>query len=80
MCYVHTLKVCHYVVHYVSVMDLRFQTGTVNVHANALNLNNQFLTLLYVYIAAAKNCTLHMVLVICTTNFRVVQLMYRLLH
>ena len=40
------LKVCHYAVHYVSVMVGRFQTGTVNVHPHALNLNNQLLTLL----------------------------------
>ena len=31
--------------HDVSVMDGRFQTGTVNVHTNALNLNIQYLTL-----------------------------------
>ena len=40
------LNVCHYAVHDVSVMDVRFQTGTVNVHAHALNLNNQYRTLL----------------------------------
>ena len=43
------LKVCHYAVHYVSVMDGRFQTGTVNVHHHALNINNQYPTLLKVY-------------------------------
>ena len=43
------LKVCHYAVHYVSVMYSRFQTGTVNVTAHALNLNNQYTTLLKGY-------------------------------
>ena len=33
----YTLKVGHYAVHYDIVMDRRFQTGTVNVHAHALN-------------------------------------------
>ena len=47
------LKVYHYAVHYVSVMDRRFQTGTVNVQAHALNLNNQYPTLLKVYKAVA---------------------------
>ena len=32
-----------------SVLDLRFQTGTVNFHAHAFNLNNQYHTLLKVY-------------------------------
>ena len=40
MCYVHTLNICHYAVHEVSVMDGRLQIGTVNFHAHALNLNN----------------------------------------
>ena len=40
------LKVCHYAVHDVSVINGRFQTVTVNVHANALNLNSRFLTFL----------------------------------
>ena len=35
------LNVCHYAVHDVSVLYGRFQTGTVNFHANTLNLNNQ---------------------------------------
>ena len=43
------LKVCHYSVHCVSVVVGRFQTGTVNVHAHALNLTNQYPTLLKVY-------------------------------
>ena len=43
------LKVCHYAVHYVSVMDGRFLTGTVNVHALALILNIKYPTLLKVY-------------------------------
>ena len=46
VCYVHMLNAFHYAVHDVSVMDERFQTGTVNVHNHALNLNNQYLTLL----------------------------------
>ena len=46
------------------------------VHAHALNLNNQYLTLLFVYKPSAWTSTLHTVLVICTTSFRVVQLMY----
>ena len=40
------LNKCHCAVHEVRVMDGRFHTGTVNVHADALNLNNQYLTLL----------------------------------
>ena len=53
LCYVHTLKVCHYAVHYVSVMDGKFQTSTVNIHSHTLNLNNQYPTLLKVYKPAA---------------------------
>ena len=49
----------------------------VNVFAHALNLNNQYLTLLYVYKPAAWTSTLHTVLLICTISFRVAQLMYR---
>ena len=49
---------------------------TVSDYAHALNLKNQYLTLLYVYKPAAWNSTLHTVLVVCTTSFRVVQLMY----
>ena len=49
---------------------------TVNVQAHALNLNNRYLTLLQVYKAAGWTSTLHTVLVICMTSFRVVQLMY----
>ena len=33
----YAYKVCHYPVVYVSVMDGSFQTGTVYVHAHALN-------------------------------------------
>ena len=58
-------------------MVVRFQTVRVNVHANALNFKNQYLTLLKVYRPAAWTSTLHTVLVICTTSFRFVQLMYR---
>ena len=43
------LNVCPYAVHYVSVMYGRFKTGTVSVHALALNLNNQYPTMLKVY-------------------------------
>ena len=71
------LKGCHYAVHYISVIHSRFQTGTVYVHAHALNLNNQYPTLLKVYKLAAYISTLHKVLVIFTTSFIVVQLMYR---
>ena len=49
---------------------------TVNVHAHTLNLNKQYLTLLKVYKPAAWTSTLRTFLVICTTSFRVVQLMY----
>ena len=44
--YVHTPNVCHGALHDVSVMDGKFQTGILNVHAHALNLNIQYLTLL----------------------------------
>ena len=80
LCYAFTLKVYNYAVHYVSVMYGRFQTGIVNVRAHALNLNNQYHTLLKVYKSAALNSTLQTVLVICTISFRVVQLMYRLIR
>ena len=53
---------------------------TVNGYAHALNLSNQYLTLLLVYKPAAWSSTLHTVFVICTRSFRVVQLMYRPLH
>ena len=33
----YTHKVCDYAVHYVSVIDGRFQTGTVNAYAHTLN-------------------------------------------
>ena len=49
MRYVHTLNVCHYAVHDVSVLDGSCQTGTVNFHANAFILNNQYSTLLKAY-------------------------------
>ena len=78
--YVHMLNVCHDAFYNVCVMDGRFQTFRVNVHAHALNLDDQYLTLLKVYKPAAWTSTLHMVLVRCTTSFRVVQLMYRPLH
>ena len=44
--YVHTPHVCHDALHDVSAMDEGFQTGIVNVLAQALNLNIQYLTLL----------------------------------
>ena len=44
--YVHTPNVCHDAQHDVSAMDEGFQTGIVNVLAQALNLNIQYLTLL----------------------------------
>ena len=50
---------------------------TVNDYPHTLNLNNQCLTLLKVYKPAAWTSTLDTVLVICSTSFRVVQLMYR---
>ena len=75
--YVHSLNVRHDALHEVSVMIGRFQTVRVNVHAHALNLSNQYLTLLLVYKSAASSSTLHTVFVICTRSFRVVQLMYR---
>ena len=46
MHYLHKLNVCHDAMHHLSVMDGRFQTVRVNVHAQVLNLNNQYLTLL----------------------------------
>ena len=46
MHYAHKLNVCHDAMHHLSVMDGRFQTVRVNVHAQVLNLNNQYLTLL----------------------------------
>ena len=49
---------------------------TVNVYAHELNLNDQYLTLLKVNKLAAWTSTLHTELVICTTSFRVVQLIY----
>ena len=49
---------------------------TVNDYALALILNNQYLTLLQVYKPVACTSTLHTVMVICTTSFRFVQLMY----
>ena len=74
--YVHSLNVCHDTLHDVSVMVGMFQTVRVNVYPHALNFKNQCLTLLKVYKPAACNSTLHTVLVICTTSFRFVQLMY----
>ena len=44
--YVHTLNVCEDALHEDSVMYGMFQTLTVKVHAKAINLNNQYLTLL----------------------------------
>ena len=48
--------------------------------AHALTLYNQYLTLLYVYKLSAGTNTLHTMLLMRTTSFRVVQLMYRLLR
>ena len=70
------LYVSHDTLHDVSVMVGTFQTVRVNVYAHALNLNNQYLTLLQVYKPPAWTSTLDTVLLICTTSFRVVQLMY----
>ena len=53
-----------------------FSESTVNGHAHALNLNNQYHSLLYLCKDAAWTITLRTVLVICTTRFRVVQLIY----
>ena len=39
MCYVCTVNICNDALHDVSVMEGRFQTGTVNVHAHLINLN-----------------------------------------
>ena len=69
---IYATDACHDVI----VMIGRFQTVRVNVHPHALNLKNQYLTLLKVYKPAAWTSTLHTVLVICTTSFRFVQLMY----
>ena len=44
--YVHMLNVCHDAMCEVMVMYRRFQTHRVNVHAHALNLNNQYFTML----------------------------------
>ena len=74
--YVRSLNVCHDALHDAGVMVRRFQTVRVNVYAHALNLSNRYLTLLLVYKPAAWSSTLHMVLVICTTSFKVVQLMH----
>ena len=52
----------------------------MKVHAHALNCNNQSLTLFKVYKGAAYTSTINTVLIICTTNFRVVQSMYELLR
>ena len=41
--YVHMLNVCHDAFYDFSVMVGRFQTVRVNVHAHALNLNDQYL-------------------------------------
>ena len=74
--YVHMLNVCHDAFYDVSVMVGRFQTVRVNFHAHALNLNDQYLTLLLVYKAAAWTSTLHTVFVMRTRSFRVVRFMY----
>ena len=60
----------------VSWMEV-FIEYTVNVHAQELIINNQYLTLLCVYKAAAWASIVHTVMVICTTSFRVLHLMYR---
>ena len=78
--YVHMPNVCHDAQHDVSAMDEGFQTGIVNVYAHTLNLNIQYLTLLWVYKGAAWTSTRHTVLALCTTSFKVVQLLYRPLH
>ena len=52
----------------------------MNFHAHALNFNSQYITLLQVYKVAPLTGTLHTLLVISTTSFRVVQLMYRTLR
>ena len=62
MSYVWTLNVSHFAPHGVSVMQGRFRSGIVNVHARALNLMNHCLTLL-VYKAAACTSTLLTLLV-----------------
>ena len=46
LCYVYTLNVSNNALHDVSVMYKMFHTIRVNVHALALNLNIQYLTLL----------------------------------
>ena len=48
--------------------------------AHALNLYTQYLTLLKVYKLFSWTSTLYTSLVICTTSFMFVQLMYRLLR
>ena len=53
---------------------------TVNVNAHALNLNDQYLTLLKVYKPDTWTSTLYTELVLCTTSFSFVQLMYSPLH
>ena len=44
--YVHTLNVCHDALHEDNVMYVWFQTLRENVYAHALDLNDQYLTLL----------------------------------
>ena len=72
-----TLNVGHYAPHDLNDMHLRFQRGTVNVHAHALNFNSEYLTVLQVYKVAASTGTLRTVFAISTTTFRVVQLLYK---
>ena len=73
----YTLNVSYCAPHGVSAMQGRLRSGIVNVYANALNIKNQYLTLLYVYNTAAWTNTLDTALVIRITSFRVVQFMYR---
>ena len=44
--YLYTLNLCYYAVHKVNVMDGGFIECTVKVYAQALNLNNHYLTFL----------------------------------
>ena len=74
--YIYTINVCHDALHEGSVMVGTFQSVRVSVYAHALNLNNQYLTLLKVYKPAAWTSTVHTVLLICTKSLRFVQLMY----
>ena len=67
----------YYLSHDLGVIQWSFGSCTVNIDTHALNLNNQYLTLLYVYKLAACTITLHSVQVMYTTSCKVVQLTYR---